>query len=289
MRIALTIAGSDSSAGAGIQADLKTFAAHGVFGVCAITAVTAQNTTGILAAAPLAADLVTAQIEAVVSDLGVHAAKTGMLANAAIVEAVAAAVEELEIPFLVVDPVIVATSGELLLDDEGLLAMKKELMSRAHAVTPNIPEAEVLSGISIRTEQDRREAARRIFALGPMYVVITGGHAPARSGPASLSDEARRAKSEAGPSDRIVDLVYDGEVFTDYAAERVAGRHTHGTGCAFSAALAAQLSLGRSLHEAVPLAQAYVAGAIRHAPGLGRGAGPMHHFWRLDIDKAGRL
>jgi len=289
VRIALTIAGSDSSAGAGIQADLKTFAAHGVFGVCAITAVTAQNTTGILAAAPLAADLVTAQIEAVVSDLGVHAAKTGMLANAAIVEAVAAAVEELEIPFLVVDPVIVATSGELLLDDEGLLAMKKELMSRAHAVTPNIPEAEVLSGISIRTEQDRREAARRIFALGPMYVVITGGHAPARSGPASLSDEARRAKSEAGPSDRIVDLVYDGEVFTDYAAERVAGRHTHGTGCAFSAALAAQLSLGRSLHEAVPLAQAYVAGAIRHAPGLGRGAGPMHHFWRLDIDKAGRL
>ncbi len=268
MRIALTIAGSDSSAGAGIQADLKTFAANGVYGVCAITAVTAQNTTGIIAAAPLAADLVTAQIEAVVADLGVHAAKTGMLANAAIVEAVAAAVEDLEIPLLVVDPVIVATSGEPLLDDEGLLAMKKELMSRAHAVTPNIPEAEVLSGISIRTEQDRREAARRIFALGPVYVVITGGHAS---------------------SERIVDLVYDGEVFTDYAAERVAGRHTHGTGCAFSAALASQLALGRSLHEAVPLAQEYLAGAIRHAPGLGRGAGPMNHFWRLDLDRGGRL
>jgi len=268
VRIALTIAGSDSSAGAGIQADLKTFAANGVYGVCAITAVTAQNTTGIIAAAPLAADLVTAQIEAVVADLGVHAAKTGMLANAAIVEAVAAAVEDLEIPLLVVDPVIVATSGEPLLDDEGLLAMKKELMSRAHAVTPNIPEAEVLSGISIRTEQDRREAARRIFALGPVYVVITGGHAS---------------------SERIVDLVYDGEVFTDYAAERVAGRHTHGTGCAFSAALASQLALGRSLHEAVPLAQEYLAGAIRHAPGLGRGAGPMNHFWRLDLDRGGRL
>lgn len=260
MRIALTIAGSDSSAGAGIQADLKTFAAHGVFGVTAITAVTAQNTTGVIAAAPLAADLVTAQIEAVVSDFGVHAAKTGMLANAAIVEAVAAAVADLEIPFLVVDPVIVATTGDTLLDDEGLLAMKKELVPRAHAVTPNIPEAEVLSGVAIRNEDDRREAAKRIFALGPAYVVITGGH-------------------ESGA--RIIDLVYDGEVFTDFAAERVEGRHTHGTGCSFSAALTAHLALGRGLPEAIPLAQQYVAGAIRHAPGLGRGSGPLNHFWRL--------
>jgi hydroxymethylpyrimidine/phosphomethylpyrimidine kinase len=270
VRIALTIAGSDSSAGAGIQADIKTFAAHGVFGVTAITAVTAQNTTGVIAAAPLAADLVSAQIEAVVSDLGVHAAKTGMLANAAIVEAVAAAVAELELPFLIVDPVIVATSGDPLLDDEGLLAMKKELVSRAHAVTPNIPEAEVLSGVTIRSEEDRREAAKRIFALGPAYVVITGGHATKQWGPAS-----------AGPSDRIVDLVYDGEVFTDFAAERVEGRHTHGTGCSFSAALTAHLALGRQLPDAIPLAQEYVAGAIRHAPGLGRGSGPLNHFWRL--------
>jgi hydroxymethylpyrimidine/phosphomethylpyrimidine kinase len=271
VRVALTIAGSDSSAGAGIQADLKTFAAHGVFGVSAITAVTAQNTTGVIATAAMSADLVTSQIEAVVSDIGVHAVKTGMLANAAVVEAAAAAIVALEIPFLVVDPVIVASSGDLLLDDEGLVAMKKELLSRAHAVTPNIPEAETLSGVTIRTEQDRREAARRIFKLGPMYVVITGGHANEPSGPAST-----------GPSDRIVDLVYDGKVFTDYAAERVAGRHTHGTGCAFSAALAAHLALGRSLPEAVPLVQDYIAGAIRHAPGLGRGAGPMNHFWRLD-------
>jgi hydroxymethylpyrimidine/phosphomethylpyrimidine kinase len=181
---------------------------------------------------------------------------------------VAAAADDLEIPFLVVDPVIASSSGDPLLDDEGLLAMKNELLSRAHAVTPNIPEAETLSGVTIRTDEDRREAARRIFALGPVYVVITGGHAS---------------------SDRIIDLVYDGDVFTEYVAERVAGRHTHGTGCAFSAALASHLAIGRSLHEAVPLAQEYVAGAIRHAPGLGRGAGPMHHFWRLDIDKAGRL
>jgi hydroxymethylpyrimidine/phosphomethylpyrimidine kinase len=268
MRIALTIAGSDSSGGAGIQADLKTFAAHGIFGTSAITAITAQNTRGVVAAAPLAADLVTTQIEAVVSDLGAHAAKTGMLANAAIVEAVAAAVMALEIPFLVVDPVIVASSGDPLLDDEGLLAVKKELIRRAHAVTPNVPEAEVLSGVSIRSDADRREAAKRIFALGAAHVVITGGHIPA---------------------DQIVDLVYDGEVFTEFAIERVASRHTHGTGCTFSAALTAQLALGLTLQEAVPLAQRYVAGAIRHAPGLGHGPGPMNHFWRLDSDRGGRL
>ena len=269
MRVALTIAGSDSGAGAGIQADLKTFAAHGVYGISAITAVTAQNTMGVVRAA---------QLEAVMSDFGAHAVKTGMLANAAIVEAVAAAADDLELPFLVVDPVIVASSGDPLLDDEGVMALKRELLRRAHAVTPNIPEAEVLSGISISNEQDKREAARRIFAMGPVHVVITGGHIPLAWSAAS-----------APVSDGIVDLVYDGDVFTEYAAARVPGRHTHGTGCAFSASLTAHLALGRSLHEAVPLAQAYVAGAIRHAPRLGAGSGPINHFWRLDIDKAGRL
>jgi hydroxymethylpyrimidine/phosphomethylpyrimidine kinase len=146
--------------------------------------------------------------------------------------------------------------------------MTAELVRRAHVVTPNVPEAQWLSGVTIRTDEDRREAARRIWALGPVYVVITGGHID---------------------SEQIVDLVYDGEVFTGYATARVAGRHTHGTGCAFSAALASHLALGRSLHEAIPLAQHFVAGAIRHAPGLGRGAGPMNHFWRLDLDRAGRL
>jgi hydroxymethylpyrimidine/phosphomethylpyrimidine kinase len=278
VRIALTIAGSDSGAGAGIQADLKTFAAHGVYGISAITAVTAQNTRGVMRAEPMQADLVTAQLEAVMSDFGAHAVKTGMLANAAIVEAVAAAAQDLELPYLVVDPVIVSSTGEPLLDDEGVLALKKELLRRAHAVTPNIPEAEVLSGVSIRSEQDLREAARRLFLLGPVHVVITGGHAPRAWDQAS-----------AEMSDRIMDLVYDGDVFTENAAERIVGRHTHGTGCAFSAAITAHLALGRSLHEAVPLAQAYVAGAIRHAPRLGAGSGPINHFWRLDIDKAGRL
>ena len=275
MRIALTIAGSDSGAGAGIQADLKTFAAHGVYGITAVTAVTAQNTIGVMRSVPMPADLVTMQLEAVMSDLGAHAVKTGMLGNAAIVEAVAAAAQDMELPFLVVDPVLVSSSGEALLDDEGMLALRRELLRRAHAVTPNVHEAEVLSGVAIRSEQDRREAARRIFALGPVHVVITGGDIP-------------EGTSDMGPSG-IVDLVYDGDVFTEYATERVPGRHTHGTGCAFSAAVTAHLALGRSLHDAVPLAQAYVAGAIRHAPRLGSGSGPMNHFWRLDIDKAGRL
>ena len=264
MRTALTIAGSDSGAGAGIQADLKTFAAHGVYGTCAITAVTAQNTLGVTMFEALPADLVTAQIEAVVSDIGAHAAKTGMLANAAIVEAVAAAVEDLEIPWLVVDPVMIAKSGDRLVDDEALGTLRSELLPRAFLVTPNIPEAETLSGISIRSEQDRCEAARRIAGHGAAHVIVKGGHLP---------------------TDDIVDLLYDGHRFTEFRGERVAGRHTHGTGCTFAAAITAQLALGVRLEDAVPLAQQYVAGAIRSAPELGRGHGPMNHFWNSQSPK----
>ena len=257
MRIALTIAGSDSSAGAGIQADLKTFAAHGVFGISAITADhRAEHAGRHRRGDPLAADLVTAQIEAVVSDIGRHAAKTGMLANAAIVEAVAAAVDDLEIPFLVVDPVIVASSGDSaagrrrIAGDEERAAVARACRDAEHSRSGNAV------GRRDPNEEDRREAARRIFALGPVYVVITGGtFIPTRIASSILSTTAT-----CSPTTR---------------STRVAGRHTHGTGCAFSAALTSHLALGRSLHEAVPLAQEYVAGAIRHAPGLGRGAGPM--------------
>jgi hydroxymethylpyrimidine/phosphomethylpyrimidine kinase len=259
VRTALTIAGSDSGGGAGIQADLKTFAAHGVYGTSAVTAVTAQNTTGVTAIEALSADLVTAQIEAVMSDIGAHAAKTGMLANAAIVEAVAAAVEDLEIPLLVVDPVMISKSGDTLLDDEAFAMMKAELLRRAFLVTPNLPEAEALSGVTIRGDEDRREAARRIVALGASAVIVKGGHARSQG---------------------IVDLLYDGHRFTEFRTERVSGRDLHGTGCTFAAALTAHLALGQTLVEAVPLAQAYVAGAIRHAPGLGRGHGPVDHFWK---------
>ncbi|MSO29480.1 MAG: bifunctional hydroxymethylpyrimidine kinase/phosphomethylpyrimidine kinase [Acidobacteria bacterium] len=260
MRTALTIAGSDSSAGAGIQADLKTFAAHGVYGTSAITAITAQNTLGVMTAEALSADLVAAQIEAVMADIGAHAAKTGMLANAAIVEAVAAAIDDLEIPLVVVDPVMVAKSGHRLLDDEALGAMKSELLRRAFVVTPNVPEAEALSLRPIRTEEDLREAARRILILGPEAVLITGGHFPSAD---------------------IIDLLYDGHRFTEFRAERVKSTSTHGTGCTFAASLAAHLAMGRPLEEAIPLAQQYVAGAIRNAPGLGKGHGPLGHFWSL--------
>jgi hydroxymethylpyrimidine/phosphomethylpyrimidine kinase len=258
MRTALTIAGSDSGGGAGIQADLKTFAAHGVYGTSAITAVTAQNTLGVTAFEALSADLVTAQLEAIMADIGAHAAKTGMLATAAIVEAVAAAVEDLEIPLLVVDPVMIAKSGDRLIDDEALAAMKSELLRRAFLVTPNVPEAEALSGITIRSEDDRREAARLIGRLGASAVIVKGGHFPA---------------------DDIVDVLYDGHRFAAFRSERVPGASTHGTGCTFAAAITAQLALGLDLDGAIPLAQQYVAGAIRHAPGLGRGHGPMNHFW----------
>jgi hydroxymethylpyrimidine/phosphomethylpyrimidine kinase len=256
MRTALTIAGSDSGAGAGIQADLKTFAAHGVYGTTAVTAVTAQNTLGVTC---FEADLVTAQIEAVASDIGVHAAKTGMLANAAIVEAVAAAVEDLEIPLLVVDPVMIAKSGDRLVDDEAIGAMRSELLRRAFVVTPNIPEAETLANMRITCDEDRKEAARRIVKLGATTVIIKGGHLP---------------------SPEIRDLLYDGHRFQEFTAPRVEGRSTHGTGCTFSAALAARLALGSSLADAVPLAQEYVAGGMRGGIAIGRGHAPLHHFWR---------
>ena len=268
MRTALTIAGSDSGAGAGIQADLKTFAAHGVYGTTAITAVTAQNTTGVTMFEAVTPALVRAQIEAVATDIGVHAAKTGMLANAAIVETVAAAVLDLDIPFLIVDPVMIAKSGDRLLDDAALQAIKTHLLPRAFLVTPNIPEAETLADMRITSDEERRTAARRIVDLGAAAVVIKGGHYP---------------------TDDITDLLFDGNDFMEFRHERVAGRHTHGTGCTFAAAIAAHLALGRTTEAAIPLAQKYIANAMRHGPGIGHGHGPMDHFWADRPDKAGRL
>jgi hydroxymethylpyrimidine/phosphomethylpyrimidine kinase len=259
MRTVLTIAGSDSGGGAGIQADLKTFAALGVYGTSAITAVTAQNTIGVAAIFPLASDLVIAQIEAVASDIRVHATKTGMLATSAIAEAVAATIEELDLPNVVVDPVMVAKSGERLLDDEGVRTLCTELLPRALVVTPNIPEAEILSGRRIASTDDAREAARRIHGMGPSAVIVKGGHA-------------------AG--DEIVDLLFDGERFSELRTARVPTRHTHGTGCTFASAIAANLALGRSLADATAAAQAYVVGAIRHGLPSGQGHGPLNHFWQ---------
>ncbi len=260
MRTALTIAGSDSGGGAGIQADLKTFAAHGVFGTTAITAITAQNTLGVTAWQPVPADLVTAQIEAVAGDIGADAVKIGMLANAAIVEAVAAAIAELDLPLVVVDPVMVAKGGDRLLEDEAVDALRTELLPRAHMVTPNVPEAEVLSGLSIRSLDDARKAGERILALGPRVVLVKGGHL---------------AGSES------VDIACAAHETFELRKPRVATAHTHGTGCTLSSAIAANLALGLEDRAALTRAREYVDGALRHAPGIGRGHGPLNHFWRL--------
>lgn len=259
MVTALTIAGSDSGGGAGIQADLKTFAAHGVYGTSAITALTAQNTIGVSGVHVAPDDFVTAQIEAVVADLGCDAVKTGMLANSTIVEAVAAAVESLELPNLVVDPVMIAKSGDHLLDEEAVHAMRWTLLRMARVVTPNIPEAEVLAKMPIKTLADMREAAKRIAALKPAAVIIKGGHL-------------------AGPE--VVDILYEKGEFKEFMGPRIEGRNTHGTGCTFAAAIAAHLAKGADLAEAVPAAKTYVEGAMRNGVPLGKGHRPLHHFWR---------
>lgn len=259
MRTALTIAGSDSGGGAGIQADLRTFAAHGVFGTSAITAVTAQNTLGVVAWQAMPADLVIAQIEAVVGDLGADAVKIGMLATAAIVEAVGAAIEALDLPQVVVDPVMIAKGGDRLLDEDAVAAMRSELLPRAHVLTPNVPEAEVLAGMSIRSADEMRIAGTRILAMGPRVVLIKGGHlAGAHS----------------------VDLAFTAEGTFEISRPRIETRHTHGTGCTLSSAIAANLALGLSDRIAIERARDYLDGAIRHAPGLGKGHGPLNHFWR---------
>lgn len=259
MRRALTIAGSDSGAGAGIQADLKTFAAHGVYATCAITAVTAQNTLGVTCWQALEADLVMAQIEAVVSDIGADAVKIGMLANAAVAEAVAASIRALDLPQVVVDPVMVAKGGDRLLSDEALATIRSELLPLAHVVTPNIPEAEALSGMTIQSLDDMQEAARRILQLGPRVVLVKGGHA---GGPESI------------------DVCVSASAWFEIRAARIDTRHTHGTGCTLSSAIAANLALGLPDRDAIERAREYLDGAIRHAPGLGGGHGPLNHFWR---------
>jgi hydroxymethylpyrimidine/phosphomethylpyrimidine kinase len=259
MRTALTIAGSDSGGGAGIQADLKTFAAHGVYGTSAITAVTAQNTRGVNAWEPVSTELVIAQIEAVAADLSPAAVKTGMLATAAIVEAVAATIEEVELPNLVVDPVMIAKGGHRLLTDDAVATIRAELIRHAEVVTPNVPEAEVLADARIGTVGDMLTAARRIRQLGARVVVLKGGH---------LDSGADVIDVVCGP---------DGEF--ELRGPRLDTPHTHGTGCTFAAAITARLAKGEALDTAIRGARAWLEGAIRHAPGLGSGHGPLGHFW----------
>jgi hydroxymethylpyrimidine/phosphomethylpyrimidine kinase len=258
MKRALTIAGSDSGGGAGIQADLKTFAALGVYGMSAITALTAQNTRGVLGVHGVPAEFVTLQIEAVAGDIGCDAVKTGMLATATIVEAVAAAVDALELPNLVVDPVMVAKGGDRLLDAEAVHALRSTLLRRARVVTPNVPEAEVLSGTTVRSADDMRAAARAILRFGPTAVIVKGGHLHGAT---------------------AMDLLLDADHEQWFEAPRLEVAYTHGTGCTFAAALAARLALGDDLDSAAQGAKEYVTGAIAHGIDVGTGHKPLGHFW----------
>jgi hydroxymethylpyrimidine/phosphomethylpyrimidine kinase len=254
----MTIAGSDSGGGAGIQADLKTFAALGVYGTSALTAVTAQNTLGVTAVHEIPPEVVAAQIDAIVSDIGADAVKTGMLASAPIIEVVAAKLRQYRLPNLVVDPVMAAKSGDRLLRPEAVAALRELLLPLATVVTPNLPEAEILVGRPLPDGEAVRDAAREIVALGPRAVVMKGGHA-------------------AG--DIVVDVLFDGVNFREYAAPRVDTRSTHGTGCTFASAIAAGLAQGLGLEEAVAQAKEYVTAALRNAKPIGGGHGPVHHFY----------
>ncbi len=257
MKRALTIAGSDSGGGAGIQADLKTFGALGVYGASAITAVTAQNTVTVSRIEEIDPAVVAAQIEAVIEDIGFDAVKTGMLASTPIVETVASTLKRHRVANLVIDPVMVSKTGARLLKADAIAALKSLLLPLAEIVTPNIPEAEVLSGHKIADAETMRDAARRIRDLGPRRVVIKGGHSE-------------------GPY--VVDLYFDGENFEELKAERVQTRATHGTGCTFSAAIAAYLAHGLPPLEAVARAKEFLTAALQAAPGIGKGIGPVNHF-----------
>jgi hydroxymethylpyrimidine/phosphomethylpyrimidine kinase len=258
MHTALTIAGSDSGAGAGIQADLKTFAALGVYGTTAITAVTAQNTLGVRGWEPVSVPLVISQIEAVLDDIGADAVKIGMLATAPIAEAVTDVLARRRPPHVVVDPVMIAKGGDRLLNEDAVAAVRA-LLQHAHVVTPNIPEAEVLAGLAIRDLDDMREAGRRILGLGPRVVLVKGGHA---EGPESI------------------DVACTSQGAFELRGPRLPGRNTHGTGCTLSSAIAAHLARGSTDEDALRQARAYLEAAIRHAPQIGKGHGPLGHFPR---------
>ncbi len=253
----LTIAGSDSGGGAGIQADLKTFTALNVFGMTAVTAITAQNTQGVSAIHVVPPEIVAAQIDAVAEDIGVDAVKLGMLANAEIVETVADALERHAFNNVVVDPVMIATSGDALLSDDAVHALKNRMLPRAFIVTPNLPEAEVLSGAKITDTNSAQRAARIIHDRGAANVLIKGGHA---NGP------------------EVIDLLFDGRAFREFRSARLETRNTHGTGCTLSAAIAAHLALGLAIEEAVSNGLEFVHQAILTGFSLGKGHGPLNHM-----------
>jgi hydroxymethylpyrimidine/phosphomethylpyrimidine kinase len=268
-RTALTIAGSDSGGGAGIQADLRTFFACGVHGMTAVTAVTVQNSVGVSGFTEIPAEVVAAQIESVAGDIGVHAAKTGMLANAEIIEAVGHACDRVGIGRgaatpLVVDPVAASMHGDPLLQDKALEALRDNLFPRASLVTPNLDEVRLLVGVDVRRREELADAALAIHALGPQWTLIKSGHLSADS--------------------ECVDLLYDGESFTELPGPRYDTPNTHGGGDTMAAAITAALARGAIVPDAVRFGKHFVSESVRHAYPLGSGVGPVSPFWRLPAE-----
>jgi hydroxymethylpyrimidine kinase/phosphomethylpyrimidine kinase len=256
----LTIAGSDPSGGAGIQADLKTMSALGCYGMSVITALTAQNTQAVRGVHEVPADFVAEQIDAIYADITPDAVKTGMLANAAVIEVVAARARKLNFRNLVVDTVMVAKSGDRLLREDAVAAMREKLLPSAHVLTPNIPEAEDLLVRKLKSDEDIRQAARDLHAMGATNVVMKGGH---REG------------------ETVVDVLFDGEEFHEFSGPRILTTSTHGTGCTFASAIASYLAQGETVRETVRKAREYLQAAIEGAYPVGGGHGPVHHFWNL--------
>ena len=256
----LTIAGSDSGGGAGIQADLKTMSAHGVFGLSVITSITAQNTKEVTAVHDLPQTIIAAQLEAVFSDFTISAVKTGMLSTANIVSTVSQMLSQYQISNLIVDPVMVSKSGHTLLQDDAIDALKTKLLPLALIVTPNIHEAELLANMKIRTLPDARHACKTIHKLGCQHVLLKGGHL--------LEKPA-------------MDLLYDGRFFKMYPGDFIESSTTHGTGCTYASAIAANLARGLALSEAIDAAKRYITSAIRHGLAIGHGHGPTNHFYFL--------
>ncbi|SVC74751.1 uncharacterized protein METZ01_LOCUS327605 [marine metagenome] len=255
----MTIAGSDSGGGAGVQADLKTFAALGVYGASTLTAITAQNTVAVTAVHEIPTDVITAQIDAVLTDIGADAVKTGMLSSSDIIECVCEALEIHGVQRLVVDPVMIAKSGDALLREDAIGSLRTRLLPLAMVVTTNIPEAEALTETTIVSDADVRRAAEAIVGMGARSVVVKGGH---REGPAT-------------------DLFYDGKEFKEFTAPRFDTVNTHGTGCTFASAVAAGLARGMVVTDAVALAKDYVTEGIRLSFSIGQGHGPLNHFYRF--------
>ena len=262
---ALTIAGSDSGGGAGIQADLKTFAALGVFGTSAITAITAQNTLGVTAVAEVPVEVIRDQIEAVVSDIGFDAVKTGMLSSTEIVECVVEAVERLKLAPLVVDPVMIAATGAQLLRDDAVESVRERLVPWATVVTPNVPEAEVLTGVEIDSVDDMELAGGELVAMGADAAVVKGGHFDDGTG-------------------RVNDVLVTKEGTRTFTTLRIDTTSDHGTGCTFASAVAAHLAHGLGLAPAVEMSQRYVWNAIANADPIGGGHGPLNHMYAHSYD-----